>query len=257
MPLHLFAWNEHSEGARELAQALGIRRIRRERSTYVGGPNKRVINWGSSQIPENVSRSVVLNSPTAVGAMSNKRTFFEMLNASDVRLPDWTTDFNVASRWLDDDENTKVVARHRLTGHSGEGITIYENRRHFLLDNARAPLYTKYVPKKLEYRVHFAFGQIIDVQRKIRDPDRDVLDWKVRSHQNGFIYVRNGVRDTMPRDVLDQASAAMGEMGLDFGAIDIIYNSSRNHAYVLEVNTAPGLTGETVNSYANAFRQFV
>jgi D-alanine-D-alanine ligase-like ATP-grasp enzyme len=44
---------------------------------------------------------------------------------------------------------------------------------------------------------------------------------------------------------------------LDFGAIDIIYNESRDQAYVLEVNTAPGLTGQTIQSYADAFRHLV
>lgn len=44
--LHLFAHNPHSEGAAELAQALGIRRIRHEGSRYVGNANKHVINWG-------------------------------------------------------------------------------------------------------------------------------------------------------------------------------------------------------------------
>jgi D-alanine-D-alanine ligase-like ATP-grasp enzyme len=40
---------------------------------------------------------------------------------------------------------------------------------------------------------------------------------------------------------------------LDFGAVDIIYNAKRNECYVLEVNTAPGLEGTTVEKYATKF----
>lgn len=252
MVLHLYAWNEHSEGARELCQALGIRRIRRERSTYVGCHNKTVVNWGSTTLPGNIQESRIINRPETVAAMSNKRTFFDLLSIGDARLPEFTTRIQDALRWLNE-RGTKVVERHVLNGHSGNGIRIVENS----LDLQNAPLYTKYVPKKAEYRVHFGGGQIIDVQRKIRDPNREPTNWAVRSHENGFIYVRNGVQDGMPRDVLEQAAIVIRESGLDFGAIDIIYNQSRAEAYVLEINTAPGLTGETVNSYANYFRQYL
>lgn len=247
--MHLYAYNENSEGARELATALGIRRIRREGSTYVGGPNKVVINWGASQLPENVARSRIINVPARLAAMSNKLTFFQLMSGA-VRTPEWTADRAVAGRWLT--EGAKVVGRSILNGHSGAGISIHE--RAFAIDTAGIRLYTKYVPKMFEYRVHFAFGQIIDIQRKIKDPARDVVNWSVRSHANGFIYVRNEVRETMPGDVLGQAEALVGECGLDFGAIDIIYNDRRGEAYVLEINTAPGISGETVTSYANAFR---
>jgi len=49
------------------------------------------------------------------------------------------------------------------------------------------------------------------------------------------------------------ALAAVSALGLDFGAVDIIYNEHENQYYVLEVNTAPGLEGTTVEKYAEAF----
>jgi hypothetical protein len=250
MSLAIYAWNEHSEGARQLATALGVRRIRQgPQSTYRGRAGKTVINWGSSVLPANVEGSRILNNPARVAAMSNKRTFFELIGNTDARLPRYSTDRATARQW-----NTRVVERHILNGHSGAGIVIRENS----LDIGVAPLYTEYVPKKAEYRVHFGGGgDVIDVQRKIRDPAREPTNWHVRSHDNGFIYVRDGVRENMPGDVIEQALLVARESGLEFGAIDVIYNQSRGEAYVLEVNTAPGLTGETVNSYANYFRQFL
>jgi D-alanine-D-alanine ligase-like ATP-grasp enzyme len=46
-------------------------------------------------------------------------------------------------------------------------------------------------------------------------------------------------------------------LGLDFGAADVLFNARRNQAYVLEVNTAPGLEGQTVNDYAEAFKEMI
>ena len=54
------------------------------------------------------------------------------------------------------------------------------------------------------------------------------------------------VRDTI-------AVNAVKALGLDFGAVDIIYNEKENQYYVLEVNTAPGLEGTTLIKYAERF----
>ena len=253
MPLHIFSHNENSEGARNLSQSLGARRIRHEGSRYRGGPGKVVINWGSSRLPEAINGARILNLPARVAAMSNKLSFFQIMDDTDVRIPEWTTSYDEAAVWA---QQSVVVGRRVLNGHSAAGVEIYENMRN-VLDTSPCPLYTKYVKKAAEYRIHFAFGEIIDIQRKIKDPNREVTDWKVRNHANGFIFVRNGVADALPVDVRDQSNLCIQEAGLDFGAIDIIYNASQQHAYVLEINTAPGITGETVRSYHDAFQQFV
>jgi glutathione synthase/RimK-type ligase-like ATP-grasp enzyme len=114
-------------------------------------------------------------------------------------------------------------------------------------------LYVEYIKKKEEYRVHVAFGHIIDVQRKGRNrdvPDEDV-NWQVRNHGNGFIYMRGGV--DIPDCCRSLALAAVESLGLDFGAVDVIWNEHEDRWYVLEVNTAPGLSGTTLEKYADAF----
>jgi D-alanine-D-alanine ligase-like ATP-grasp enzyme len=42
---------------------------------------------------------------------------------------------------------------------------------------------------------------------------------------------------------------------LDFGAVDVIWNEKQQRAYVLEVNTAPGLEGQTVDDYARGIKE--
>jgi D-alanine-D-alanine ligase-like ATP-grasp enzyme len=124
-----------------------------------------------------------------------------------------------------------------------------------------APLYTVYVPKKMEFRVHVFKGNdasfIVDIQRKIKKPDAEVKDWKIRNLDNGFIYARNGVEEIVPEDVRVQARCAFDLSGLDFGAVDVIFNEGQGRAYVLEINTAPGISGTTVENYADAFRKLV
>ena len=50
----------------------------------------------------------------------------------------------------------------------------------------------------------------------------------------------------------EKRNAAIKALGLDFGAVDIIYNEAEDQHYVLEVNTAPGLEGTTLQKYTEA-----
>jgi len=254
--LNIYAHNPASEGAKVLAEALGVRRIKREGSRYVGNPNKHVINWGASELPANVAGAHIINKPEAIRATSNKLVFFQTCERNGApRIPEFTSDRGVVRQWLE--AGKKVVARTVLNGHSGAGIVILEGTG---VDIPAAPLYTVYVPKKEEWRIHvLRIGDeltVLDKQRKIRDPDFEgVPDWNVRSHANGFIYARD-VAPPNP-DVITQAIKALEVSGLDFGAVDVVWNQQNGAAYVLEINTAPGLSGQTITSYANAFRRYL
>ena len=256
MTLHIYAHNANSAGAKALSDALGVRRIRAEGSRYVGAPGKTVINWGSSSIPDHVRGSSIINRPEVISRVTNKLDFFRLCESAGApRIPEFTTNTQTVRRWLMDGH--KVVVRRVLNGHSGAGIEILEGEG---VDIPQAPLYTVYVPKKEEWRLHvFRNGgelTIIDQQRKIRDPNYEgVPDWNVRSHANGFIFARE-VAPPHP-DVLTQALKALDVSGLDFGAVDVVYNQQKGQAYVLEINSAPGLVGTTVERYADAFRRFV
>lgn len=256
--MFIYSHNEASEGAKELAKALGAKRIKHEGSSFVGGTNKIVINWGSRNIPTEVAKSKVINTAEALNTNANKLSFFRAVARSNdgPRVPRWTDDAKVAVKWIA--EKKTVVARTVLNGSSGEGIHFmsFENKDGFV----DAPLYTEYVKKKDEYRVHFVKGEIIDFQRKAlrAGVNLEKVDWRIRNLDGGFVFVRNDANGNpvkLPNDVTLQAQKAINMCGLDFGAIDLVYNEKENQAYVLEVNTAPGLQGETVVSYAEAFKK--
>jgi glutathione synthase/RimK-type ligase-like ATP-grasp enzyme len=248
--VYLYSHSTVSEGAKELAAVLKVQRIRHENSNFRGRADKVVINWGSSTLPEEVGKCRIINPPDKVVKASNKFEFFNMLSKLEdaPRLVPWTTSYETAVQWWLDKKS--VVCRSILNGSGGAGIRIAVPDETSVTN---AKLYTQYIPKKDEYRVHFVNGKIIDYQRKALRPDfnKDLVNWKVRNLDGGFIYVRNEV--VLPPDVTTQAEKTIKGLGLDFGAIDIIYNDKQKAAYVLEVNTAPGLMGTTLANYAKAF----
>lgn len=246
MNIKMFAYKMSSEGAKLLAEKMGIKRIRHT------GPNIRcnvLINWGSANVAARVKPRRILNHPDNVAKAANKIAAFQAMEGL-VTIPEYTTYFDVAKEWA---KTTTVVCRKVVNGHAGIGIVIAEKEE----DVIKAPLYTKYVPKVNEYRVHVIGDKMIHKQRKARrmDVEDDKVNWKIRNHDNGFIFQVNDF--DIPQDAVDQSIAAVKALGLDFGAVDVIWNAKEKKAYVLEVNSAPGVSGTTLEKYDEGFKEFL
>lgn len=245
--LRIFTGGRPSNGATRLAQALGIRRIRANDSRYVARPDHHIINWGSTIMPAQLLTARVLNTPSDVAVVANKLSFFRAVPSE--LVPPFTTRKADTRAWIRDGD--KVVARTVLNGSGGRGIHIAAHNDEVV----EAPLYVKYIPKTDEYRVHVFRRNVIDVQRKARRQDHPNPNWEIRNHENGFIFAREGINP--PPQVLEVSLEVMRNLHIDFGAVDVVWNKKLKRAYVLEVNSAPGLEGQTVTSYADAFRSYL
>ena len=112
-------------------------------------------------------------------------------------------------------------------------------------------MYTAYIPKKAEYRVHVLNGEAIDVQQKKKKRGFEhVRDTRIRNVNNGYVYCRDGI--TVTDSLTNLAIAAVNALNYSYGAVDIIYNEKHNQYYVLEVNSRPGLMGTTLEKYCQA-----
>lgn len=200
------------------------------------------VNWGSST--GSLATPNLVNPRAAVAIASNKLSTFNRFAERGISCPEFTTTADVARGWA---AERAIFARTTLNGHSGRGIV-----ECFGQSFVGAPLYTKYIPKKHEYRVHVFGGRVIDCQQKKKRQEvpNDQVNYQVRSYQNGWVFCRENIQKPTGLDEL--AVSAVQALGLHFGAVDVIYNEKDNKCYVLEVNTAPGLSGQTVTNYANA-----
>lgn len=155
-----------------------------------------------------------------------------------------------------------VVERQKLSASSGDGIRIIRNLED--LDNHRIyHLYTAYIKKAEEYRVHFGEGRVIAIQQKrlrrnYNEPGtiEGATRFEVRNLSSGWVFCRENVN--MPPvclEVVNSFIPTLNARGIDFGAIDLIYNQRNNQAYILEVNSAPGTEGQTVSDYAGMFKR--
>lgn len=249
-----------SRGASGLARALPQGRVLRlAGSRFQPRRDDVIINWGNTN-PPYAERAL---NGRGIQDASNKLRFFQLLTAAgqgEIAPPYWRNSGDIP------DDAFPIVCRTVLAGHSGEGIVIANTRAEIV----PAPLYVKYIKKESEFRIHvgrrLVRGQhpngtrepwydteytIIAEQRKVKRADAENVDFRIRNHAGGFVFQREGI--VVPECVRTIARTALAQTTLDFGAVDVIYNRRNDRAYVLEINTAPGLEGQTVNDYVRFF----
>ena len=250
-----------SNSARDLCAAINERteaaglpkvlRTRRNNSNYYMKDDDIVINWGLRQGPRarlmNMSygKEGVLNHPASVGTASNKLSAFERLYEEGASVPPFTSCREEAENIFL--SKGSVVVRETLNGHGGAGIRLFE--KNSVESLPEAPLYTQYIPKEHEYRVH-VLGEEVHIRQKRRRRSHENPNWQIRNHANGFVMAKEC--SFISEGVEELATSAVDALELHFGAVDIIYGTD-GKCYVLEVNTAPGLEASTLDLYADYF----
>jgi hypothetical protein len=248
-------YHRNSRSVQALIEAFeqhGIRAKVRVKTAPPGGTW--IINWGLRQPhlyrqPEDRS----LNYPGYLHNMTDKLRFFRRVGRDCVLVPEWTSNRAEAIGWDD-----VVVARFQTGASGGAGISIWEPNGNDPFPEG-APLYTRYRKKTHEFRLHMFRSpetgtfDIRDSQRKVRREGVEPTTWRVRNLANGFVFKRNGV--DLPEEVIRVAKELMSSYfsGIDFCALDVIYHEPTSRAFVLEGNTAPGLEGQTVETYTTYF----
>lgn len=235
-----------SDGASALRQALldaGQRCLFTEKSTF-NKPHL-IINWGGEADPVGSSIRVLNNQASRRVAM-NKIAAFTVLEAAGVSIPKFFTTAGEAAEYrasLRASSNPIILARRTATGQGGEGITIVRMGQDL---PTNCQLYTQYIRKYAEYRVHVVNGEAIAVQQKrVREgAEMDDDQRLIRNAANGWVFCTVSVDDYAEQAKALAINAARA-LSLDIAAIDIIRGRD-NNLYVLEANTKPGLESPTV-----------
>jgi len=259
MKLKVLPYAMSSRSSKEIARHFDPLRIQcdRKKTKYKPREDHVILNWGYNGEPHpwmsRVSFGRFINAPHAVNFASNKLFCLERLSEREVDSVDYTTQREVAREWID--QGFDVYCRQLTRGSQGRGIVV----AHTADEIVSAPLYTKGVQAiKREYRAHVFNGEVIDLVAKATRAGEDNANMEIRNHSNGWVFVRDAV--TIPEATRQQLVAlavdAVQAVDLQLGAVDIIRDEA-DRLYVLEINTAPGLEGTTLERYVTELRNYV
>lgn len=213
-----------------------------------------IINWACRNPINTIPGDVLINSPASIGVGQDKKKTFNKLREEQFdNIPDfWTHPPSEEQRGKD-----IIVERHTTTGEGGAGIKL-KRPGEALTDNI--PLYTRYIRKEIELRVHVVKGEAVAVQQKrkkegaVQDADQQLL----RNYDNGWIFAVNDISADAANAAKPVAVEALKLLGMDFGAVDMVIRKKDGKPYLLEVNTKPGIESETVlKAYADKLIPFI
>ena len=238
MSTYLLHCGRVSETASRLASFLGVPNGR-----FSGRSWDNVIRYGSTTPVHANVREV--NKLKSVVSASDKLLSLRMLSSAGISCPEH----------FEDPTSRKIqfpLLGRLSSGMRGEDIVVFFQNRDMVecCKNRHFDLFTKYIPKKEEYRVHVIGGKIAKAAYKEfrGDPNKQhgfrSLVW---NKKNGFFFKKVLVRDC-PETAKSLAASTVSCLGLDFGAVDIILGDDGGW-YVLEVNTAPGLSRVALSVY--------
>lgn len=190
-------------------------------------------------LPNNVRNRIPIHFMGGV----DKVTQFQEFRRHGISSPGFTTDRNSINNLT----SRRVVARTLTSASEGKGIVIFDKDDH---NPPQAPLYTEYIPKKKEFRVHVWNNEAFLVQEKRKKNSfENERDTQIRNTANGYVFCRDNVVE--PNDLRPLAVSAVQALGRTYGAVDIIWQEKSNKSFVLEVNSRPGMQGSTVKDYVD------
>lgn len=220
---------------------------------YLGIPHGRstngqadyLIRWGSRTGAGWRPRQDVVNSRSALENNTDKFDAMQQLESAGIRVPNYAESRDA----FGDEIEYPILGRNRNHARGEDIELILQWRDAYLTDN---DFFVEYVPTDFEYRMHVVNGEVVQVHEKRLRNEADNHPY-IRNSETGWVFLEP--RESPPPDSL--AIDAVGALGLDFGAVDVIREEGTGDHYVLEVNSAPSLDEANLRRYGDSFAEII
>lgn len=177
---------------------------------------------------------------------------WELKQCDDIAVPWHTSHYRAAQMAMG--LGYEAIVGRKLNHTKGIDIKIIPVVSYSVSSPPQRDFWTVLIDKHREYRCHVFNGKVVRSGTKRKSTgefsDTNQPIWNL---SNGF-QIR--YEHKAPEEANKIAVKAIARCGLDFGAVDII-ESKQHKFYVLEVNTRPGLHGNTAYNYANRIIEYV
>jgi len=218
-----------------------------------------VVNLGTTE--EFAYKGSTLNTQEMVRAASNKRRARIIFQEAEIPAP------TLFLRARDIPKGDLPVIGRTSYHHKGRGFWFCKTARDLSRAvDAGATHFLEFIPKTREYRVHtFIKARHLEIPPKERTADHYIsikVSEKVwqgetqpdpnepqKNHEFGWTFLGQQNRRGEELDVVRYAAKqAIAALGMDFGAVDVMYKLRTKQPFVLEVNSTPSLSDDNANT---------
>lgn len=211
--------------------------------------SEKVINWGNSAISSYEHIDVFGNKLEAVARSSDKRTMFRLCKKhGTVPLLNIEDPVHLCGYYIHEDPY----------GHNGSGVRFAQVAREIVHALSNGLLVTRAVKGK-EFRAYFAYGDVLEIYKKVRVEETGDESSQVHNSVNGWGYLSNPPElrkvSGLTKVIKELTIACANTLELSYGAVDFIMDDEYR-VWVLESNSAPTLiTNELTAKFAFAINQ--
>lgn len=235
-----------------------VRAHRQLRGCIPAPPGLTVLVRLGSTSPAKHEYDVVLNRASAIRVSADKLKMKQAFKAAGVRTSEWLADpYQVPNtQWQN------VIVKPRF-GRKGRGIIVIP-RDEFVPEDFDTGgfIFEKYYKYKYEYRIHtsratkcfLAFRKSL-VQDRVNESNK----W-VRNSTNCVFLKQENPKFFTPsnfEDMVAECQKALIAVGLDIGALDVIYSPTTGDFRILETNSAPGLASLGIEAYKQEISKLI
>lgn len=205
-----------------------------------------IINWGNYILSD---EHITVNFSSSVSIASNKARSRRILQERGIAVPRSYFWDNLADCV---EVNYPIIVRpsHHLGGKNFHVFKEPKALQAFLWGKQMGTWYASEIfPKTHEFRVHCAHGRILMISSK------PLVEGEIRANHS----ITEEAWPAVPRKewnskVCEESLKAIESLSLDYGAVDIMYNSENDSVAICEINTAPSIcTPYSSGKYAMYF----
>jgi len=192
---------------------------------------------GDATVSYGVRLSPQKNVLNAMAGGGNKYEELDRLAKAGIRVPWYCRSSEIGTA-----SPTLPLLGRRYNHRGGTDIRLCETPRSVRFWSQRRDFFTRFIDSDREYRVWVYRNSHLGTYEKVlrHAPKRPGMVG--RNHGNGYAFELVHA-ENVPREAVAVACKAIGALGLDFGAVDIIHGRDGEY-YTLESNSAPGVEGE-------------
>lgn len=219
----------------------------------IKGKGSILIRFGASKKSKDEPADITINELNAVRTNADKIRMKEIFKENDIPSPDFAPNTEEGRKYFQEKGYNVVFKKRYHRGGIGMELVPLNQINKFEDQMYKGGILERRLNVKREWRIHTCpkLNLTFSVEKRKR---LDKLDEPIRNINNCIFKADFEIPENW-NVALEMATKAVDVMGLDVGAVDLVW-TGKNY-YVIETNSGPGMGDQTSKWYADTLAKLI